>query len=93
MKMWVSGLDGNPDSQEYGQKVADYANMYSSPECDASTFMRTRIPHGEIVEMLETVNKDAYRVRYGDKEGYVQYLMLVDYNPIEGHEPHPFYED
>jgi hypothetical protein len=92
MRMWVSCIASNKDSAEYGQKIAESANMYSSPEFGADTYIGVRIPHGEEVEVLEIIrDNEACRVRYKGTEGYVQFVMLADYDPSEGLRPNPFH--
>lgn len=91
-KLWVSGFEGNSESPEYGKIVAMKVNLFSSPEFGAENYLGIGIPHGEQVVVLEIIRDyKACRVIHNGVEGYVQMVMLVDYDPADGARPHPLH--
>lgn len=87
-KGWVSGVDDCPSSPEYGELVAPVAGFYKTP--DVGLNRHGVIPHGSKVELLTTFDPSGMvKIRYEGREGYVQGIMLVSYDPREGVKPNP----
>ena len=84
---WISGIDDCPTSNEYGVQVVPGANFWKTREMMSNFGL---IPHGAQVERLGDLHRnDMIRVRYKGNVGYVQGLLLVDYDPAQGMRPDP----
>lgn len=83
--MYVSGVTDCPTSPDYGLLVTDGATVYNADGLPT----RQRIYHGSRVDILAEESGGFYRVRYAGRIGYVQSLMLVDYDPAQGVRPKP----
>lgn len=47
----------------------------------------TEIPHGAQVQLLEEAKSGFYEVRYGTQRGFVQTILISDYDPAGGVQP------
>ena len=89
---WICGYEGNPNSPEYGEVVQPNAMLYSSGDISIEYRTGIEIPHGTKIDVLEFVwDNESTRVRYKGTEGYVQTMLITDYDPSEGSRPHPLH--
>ena len=88
---YVSGVEECPDHPKYGQLVITEAHLYSEPDIGLDNVI-ARIPHGTKVDVMDENCYDPWTVcvvRYEGREGYIQSILLVHYNPADGVRPDP----
>ena len=84
---WISGYEDCPSHSEYGQLAVEAANLYRTADMPLPPV--AKIPHSAKVDVLEECAAGMCRVRFGGQEGYVQEVLLVDYDPSFGVRPNP----
>lgn len=84
-KIFVNGIDQCPSRADYGIQVVDKINLWS--DTDLTTVL-TAIPHGTQVDLLQAnVPGDFVEVRWNRHEGFIQDILISDYDPDEGVRP------
>ena len=84
---WISGFNRCPTSEYYKDLETDTAGIYSEIDMGPQNVIM-RIPHGSQIRYFPDESDESMcRVDYGDVEGFVQCMFLVDYDPEEGVRP------
>lgn len=75
---YINGAVDCPMSPEFGEIVAPQVNVWAEPD---SIEKIGELSHGAKIDVLRGGETGWYRIGYGSRVGWVQSVMVVDYDP------------
>jgi hypothetical protein len=82
--VWINGFEKCPSHEEYGDQVANGANLWEEKSTTSSRL--ALVQHGTKVDLLADEG-GWVKVRYIASTGYMQKILVSDYDPSGGVQP------